>query len=205
MAAETLQEHRAAPHSGRVLFFPQLHNDIHAAKNWPFSLFYFSQSSALLADGCLWACPALHKAKSSGLAWQLKEFKLLVLAELLWEDLKAHPFCKSPVGWRSAAVYQRVAPEDYGIFSVLSRPSRGHWSKPFTVGREKKHGVHVTVLKCSTNALVTHVSSMCLTVKESSNRLHFLSLSDTDSVKKFSSVCFQLLMWFKLQEKNAAK
>lgn len=64
----------------------------------------------------------------------------------------------------------------------------------------------MTALNCRANALVTHVSSMRFSVKESSNRLLFLFLSHTDSVKEFSSVCSQLsIMRFELQKLNAAK
>ncbi|KAK4828437.1 hypothetical protein QYF61_026594 [Mycteria americana] len=53
MARRGAAEHSTAIHSGGVLCFPQLRNNIHAAKNRAFSFFYFSQPSALLADGIL--------------------------------------------------------------------------------------------------------------------------------------------------------
>lgn len=105
----------------------------HAAKTRAFSL-RLSQPSALLADGVLRACPALHKGESSGLAENWKgEFELVAFPGLVWEDLRAHPSCRSPLWWWAPADYQWAAPrKDFGISSVLSRPSRGHWSKPFT-------------------------------------------------------------------------
>lgn len=62
------------------------------------------------------------------------------------------------------------------------------------------------LLNCGANPLVTHVSSMRPPVKESSNRLHVLFLSDTNSVKEFSNVCSQLsIMRFEPQKPNATK
>lgn len=61
------------------------------------------------------------------------EFELVDLPGLFWGDLWAHSFCRSPQWWWAVADHQWAAPrKDYGIFSVLSRPNRGHWSKPFT-------------------------------------------------------------------------
>lgn len=140
------------------------------------AFFVFSQPSALLADGVLWACPALRKGESSGLADNWKgEFELVALPGLVWEDLPAHRSCRSPLWWWAPADFQWAAPrKDYGIFSVISRPNRGHWSKPFTVhSGEEEHQVHVTVLNCRANPLVTHISTMCFSAKELSNRLHF--------------------------------
>lgn len=92
----------------------------------------FSQRllSALLAEGLLWTCPALYRAKSSGYAWQPSE---VIWAECVCEDIIAHCSSKSSVEWWSPAAYQSAAPEDCGICSVLCRTGRGHSSKHCTV------------------------------------------------------------------------
>lgn len=118
-----------------VLPFSQLCKDIHTAKNKAISFLFFpafSQRllSALLAEGLLWTCPALHRAKSSGYVWQPSE---VIWTEWVCEDSIAHPSSKSFVGWWSPAAYQSAAPEDCGICSVLGRAGRGHSSKPCTV------------------------------------------------------------------------
>lgn len=120
----SLGECSALPPSAVPIFMLQRHG--HSA------LFIFSQPSALLADGVLWACPALHE--SCGLADNWKwEFEQVALPGRVWEDLRAHPSCRSPLQWWAPADYQWAAPsKDCGIFSVLSRPNRGHRSKPFT-------------------------------------------------------------------------
>lgn len=59
-------------------------------------------------------------------------------------------------------------------FSVCSAEDIDPNLSQLTVGRQKEHRVHVTVLNCRANPLVTHISTMCFSAKESFNGLHSL-------------------------------
>lgn len=158
------------------------------------AFFTFSQPSALLAGGVLWACPALCKGESSGLADNWKgEFELVALCGLFWEDFPAHHSCRSPLGWWAPADYQWTAPrKDYGIFSVLSRPIEDidpNLSQ-FTVGRKNIKFMWLCLI--AELILWWLISLPCAFLLRShliDFIFFFFFLSDADSVKEFSSVC----------------